>query len=213
MDHPLRPALSQSHVQGLQDQLGAQMRGHRPAHHPTAPGVHHHGQVQEARPGRDVGDVGHPEPIATLGREVPVHQVRGRTALRIPLRGGDLATPTGSPQPRLTHQASHPLAAHQLAASVQFGVDPRSPIRAPRTCVDSSDSCQKLHIGPRMRRARTTRPCVVSTGGDAQQLTHPAHPVLGLVGAHESEDLDGIDPVSRANQAAAFARISRSSRS
>src|SRR5829696_3771243 len=100
------------------------MSGHRPAHHPTTPGIHHHGQVQKPCPGWNVGDVSHPETVATVGHEVSLHQIRGRTALLIPNRGGDRATTTRPPQPRLAHQPSHPLAAHQHTASTQLCVDP-----------------------------------------------------------------------------------------
>src|SRR5215218_11227835 len=40
-----RLALADGHVQGAQDQFGAQMLGHRPAHDPPGEAVQHHGQV------------------------------------------------------------------------------------------------------------------------------------------------------------------------
>jgi hypothetical protein len=112
VDHPFGPTLLQGHVQSLQNQLGAQMGRHRPADDPAAPGIHHHRQVQESCPGRDVGDVGHPEPIPARGGEVPLHQIRGGTHLLVPHRGGGPPTTAGPLQTRLTHQASHSFAAH-----------------------------------------------------------------------------------------------------
>jgi len=62
MDHPGGPALRQRHVQGFEHQLGARMSLHRPAHDPAAEGVQHYREILEASPGRDIGDVSHPQP-------------------------------------------------------------------------------------------------------------------------------------------------------
>ena len=51
------------------------MRAHGPADHAPAPGIEHDGQEQEPRPGRDVGDVGDPELIGTLGNEVALDEI------------------------------------------------------------------------------------------------------------------------------------------
>jgi hypothetical protein len=55
MDNRHRAALVQGHVQGIEDELGAQVCGHGPAHHAAAEGVDQHQQEQETRPGRDIG--------------------------------------------------------------------------------------------------------------------------------------------------------------
>ena len=55
MDDPLGAALPDCHVQRLEHQLGAKMVGHRPPHHLAAEHIEHDGQVQEPRPGPDVG--------------------------------------------------------------------------------------------------------------------------------------------------------------
>ena len=54
MDHVSRPALSEGHIQRIQNQLGSQVVGHRPADHPAAPDIHDDRQIEEARRGRDV---------------------------------------------------------------------------------------------------------------------------------------------------------------
>ena len=60
MDHLSRPTLAEGHVQGIQNQLGSQMVRHRPTDDPAAPDIHDDCQVEEARRGRDVGDVRDP---------------------------------------------------------------------------------------------------------------------------------------------------------
>jgi hypothetical protein len=54
-------ALGDGHVEGVQDELGAQMVGHRPADDPPREGVQDHRQVQPALTGALLGDVGHPQ--------------------------------------------------------------------------------------------------------------------------------------------------------
>ena len=66
-----------------EDELGAQVRRHRPADDAPAPHIEHDRQVEEARPGRDVGDVGDPEPIRAGGREVPLHQIGRRPRVAV----------------------------------------------------------------------------------------------------------------------------------
>lgn len=60
----LRQAIGKRHTRRRAEGLGAQVLAHRPADDPAAPDVQHHRQEEEARPGRHVGDVRHPEFIA-----------------------------------------------------------------------------------------------------------------------------------------------------
>ena len=92
MDDRRGGALRDRHVQGRQNQLRSQVRLHRPAH--DAPRIHieHHGQIQKARPGRNVGDVGNPQPIGTLAVEPPLYEVYSARSLQIWLRGDDVGS-------------------------------------------------------------------------------------------------------------------------
>src|SRR4029079_16593496 len=56
MDDLAGSALCIGHFQRLQHQLTAQMILHRPPDHTTTEGIDHHSQMQEAGPGRNVGD-------------------------------------------------------------------------------------------------------------------------------------------------------------
>ena len=75
VDHVRRAALGERHVERVEDEVGAQVRRHRPADDATAPRVEDDGQVQEAGPGRDVRDVGDPELIGTGGDELALDQI------------------------------------------------------------------------------------------------------------------------------------------
>ena len=139
VNHLAGPALPDGHVQGVEDQFGPEMRRHRPPDDPPAPGVQDDGQVERARPGRDVGDVGHPEPIGPLSREGALHQVGGGPGGGIAPGRPDMTPPAHPGHVGSAHEARDPLAAHVGALSRELRVDPRRPIGAARAGVDRVD--------------------------------------------------------------------------
>ena len=75
VDDGLGTALLEGHVESVQDQAGAQVVGHGPPDDAPAEGIEHDGQVEEPGPGRDVGNVGDPQPVGCIRGEVPADQV------------------------------------------------------------------------------------------------------------------------------------------
>ena len=75
VDDVLGLARLQRHVQRGDDQIGRLALAERPAHHIAAEHVEHHGQVDKARPGGDVGHVGHPQLVDVAGYKLALHQV------------------------------------------------------------------------------------------------------------------------------------------
>jgi hypothetical protein len=61
VDDAIGTALPDGHVQRIQDEARSKVVGHRPADHTATERVDDDGQEQEAGPGWDVRDVGHPE--------------------------------------------------------------------------------------------------------------------------------------------------------
>jgi hypothetical protein len=70
-----RSTLTDGHIERVEDQLGAQMLGHGPAHHPAGEGVQDYCQVQPTLAGALLGDVGHPEPVRSGWREVALDKI------------------------------------------------------------------------------------------------------------------------------------------
>ena len=91
MDHALRSPLEALHLERLEHELAAQVRRHRPADDAAAKDVEHDGEVEKARPGRDLRDVGDPEPVGFLRRKAPFDEVRRRSGHRIATRRHDEA--------------------------------------------------------------------------------------------------------------------------
>lgn len=70
-----RPPLIVRHLERVEDQGRLQVRRHRPADNAAAEGVEHYGEIEKASPRRHVGDVGHPELVRGICREVALDEV------------------------------------------------------------------------------------------------------------------------------------------
>ena len=173
MDHVSRPTLAEGHVQGVQNQLGSQMVGHRPADDPAAPDIHDDRQIEEARRGRDVGDVGDPQLVRAGGLEVAVHQIGRGSGLFVALRRDRAAAPAaGADQTGRAHQPGNPLAAVPLSGGPQLGMDTRCPIGLPRADVHRLDPGQQRLIRSGMRRGRAMTPGIVAGLRHAEHACH-----------------------------------------
>ena len=77
MDDLAGSALCIGHFQRLQHQLTAQMILHRPTDYATTEGIDHHGQIQEAGPGGNVGvsspEESHPQALAEPDVNLSAH--------------------------------------------------------------------------------------------------------------------------------------------
>ena len=104
--------LRDRHVQRGQDQLGAQVRLHRPADDSTRIHIEHHRQIQKSRPRRNVGDVGHPQSIGAIGVELPIDEINWTRSIRIGLRRDDVPSQRSAAKPCRAHQPGHTLASH-----------------------------------------------------------------------------------------------------
>lgn len=134
MDHGLpgrRPAPPPSHVQSVEDQLGAQVIGDRPSDDAAGEDVQDDRAVDPALSGAVLGDVGDPEPVRAVGGEPPVDQVRRRLCRGIP---DGAAAPATSMDALQTGRAHQPLDAFAAAADTtleaQLSVDARCAIGA-----------------------------------------------------------------------------------
>ena len=135
------------HLEGVNDELGADVIGDGPAHHPATEGVEHDGQVHLALAGRMLGDVHDPETVGLGGIEDPVHQVFGGLGVEIPPGATTTAAPMDPRDVRLAHQALHPLAgAAELLAEPQLGMDPWGAIGAAAHRPDVDDRVGEIGV-------------------------------------------------------------------
>src|ERR1700737_5167377 len=113
--------------------------GAPPATEGAAEGVDDEGHVDEPKPGADVGEVGHPDPIRCWCSEVPVDQV-GRPLVE----GGGYRSPlplaSNHPlQIQIAHQPGHAVAADTNALPVQLPPDLLDPVNAEVLLVQALD--------------------------------------------------------------------------
>jgi hypothetical protein len=129
VDHAFWSSHRERHVQGVKHQPSSEGRGHRPADDPTAARIQHDRKVEKACPGRDVGDVGHPQQIGPLRCEVAVDQVRRLTTAALHCGGDELASAhTGKTCRR--HQPGDALAADANAFGSKIDMNARRPVDA-----------------------------------------------------------------------------------
>jgi hypothetical protein len=141
------PTSPDRHLERVQDQLGAEMAGHRPADHGPAEGVHHDRQVEEAGPGRDVADVGHPESVRALGLEVALDEIRSGGCFRRPTSGPLPPPPMATLQSELPHQPRHSLlGTAQAIGEAKFGADSGRPIGTAREAVNVPDQAAQALV-------------------------------------------------------------------
>ena len=140
MDHLARLTLAEGHVEGVQNQLGSQMVGHRPADDPAAPDIHDDRQIEKSRGGREVSDVGDPQLVWAGGLKVAVDQIGRGPGLLVALCRDRAAPPAaGADQSSHAHQPGNPLAAVSLAGGSQFGMNTRCSIGLSRADVHRLD--------------------------------------------------------------------------
>jgi hypothetical protein len=159
MDDVGRPALGERHVQRIEDELGPEVRGHRPADDTTPPRIED-GEIQEAGPGRDVGDVGHPEVVRARGGEVAVYEIGRGPCVPIPRRRGGALAAAHTRQAHGAHQPCDPLAADVHTEVRQLSMDAAFAVGPARAVVDRAELCTEGRIGGRACRGGTHGPRV-----------------------------------------------------
>lgn len=103
------PAPPEGHLDGVDDELGTDVVGHRPAHNSAAEGVEDHGQVDLAVPGGVFGDVHHPQAVRFGGIELAADEIVGGLAAIAACAAA--SSPTVDPRDAgLAHQPLDPLA-------------------------------------------------------------------------------------------------------
>jgi hypothetical protein len=123
--------LRERHVECREHQLGLQVRVHHPTDNASRPDVEHDRQVQESSPGRDVRDVGDPQPIRARRHELPLDPIDRALGRRIHLRGSHKACRIHATQPGRAHQPRHAFTSDVQSVLVgELGVDRRCAIRA-----------------------------------------------------------------------------------
>ena len=137
----------QPHVEGIQGKVGAQRRGHLPAHDHPAEDVEDERDVGPAGVGADVGQVRDPQLVRPGRGELPLHQVFGPLGLcAITDRGPAGLLPWDPAQPLLPHEAFYGAAGDLHAFAVELGMDLPRAVDAQVRLVGGLDVVDQLGI-------------------------------------------------------------------
>src|ERR671924_103139 len=140
------------HFERVEDQVGAQMRCELPADDRPAVAVEDEGEVDEAAPGPQVGDVGHPLLVRPARREVALQEVAG--PLERCLVDDRCAPPLAAAdafEAFLAHQPGDMVAAHLDAAAAQLLPGLAHPVHGAVALTGGVELLHELAVGERTR--------------------------------------------------------------
>ena len=180
-------------LERVQDQRGPHRPGGAPAQDPPGVGVDDERDVDHARPGRDVGEVGDPEPVRGGRAELPPHQVSGPGRGRGGHRGADPLPAARPGQAQLAHQPLHRAPGHRRALAVELQPDLPRPVDAVVLRVHPADLGLQLLIAHGPGRGHPAGGVVVGGRGDraavlGQHAADRLDPEPGLVLADEPHE-------------------------
>src|SRR5215213_804847 len=201
-------------LQGIQHEAGVSAPRDPPAYDPTSIGIDHEGHVDEAGPGRDVGEVRDPEHVWARRLELPVDAIeRARRGL-VADRGPHRLAPHGPLQAHGPHQPRHRAARHpdplpaELSPDLADAIDPEVLLIHPpdldhQRCIPPGSRRQPLRIGAPGGMG------VIRRWGDRQHAADRLDPVDGAMRVDEGDHgLDRRSSSAWAKYADAFLRIS-----
>src|SRR6266536_3090562 len=204
-----RLASADRHLERVDDELGLHVGAHRPADDLAAEAVDHRGEVERALPGRDVLDVGGPQPVRPRRVEVALDEIVGDPYAGDAEGGAELAPLHVSRHPGGSHQSLDPLAAQPDPLIAEVEVDPPSAVAVTAARVHPADPLGQRRVGERPRRRWPLLPGVEARARDTEHAAHQRDRVVGLLRRDEPEAAHRVS-LSRAKKTAAFFKISRS---
>ena len=178
-----RPALVQGLLERVEHEAGVRAPRNSPADDAPGIGIDHEGHVDEARPGRDVGEGGDPEHVRARRLELPVDAIEWARRGLVADRGPHRLAPHGPLQAHGPHQARHRAAGDP---------DPL-PAELPPDLPDAIDAEVRLKDPPDLDHQRR-----VASGSGRQPAGISAPSGVGVIGRrgdrqHAADRLDPVD--------------------
>src|SRR3990172_5799420 len=201
------------HLEGIEGELGAERARHPPADDPAGKDVDDEGGVAEAGPGRDVRQIGHPEPVRSGRAEAPVHEIgRTRREVRRDRRPPGLA-PDRPGEAEAAHQPGDLVPADRGALAAERTPELARAIDGVVPAVDAADVELERRVPAVTSRGWPGAGGVVARWGDLQGLADRLDPegdaLLVDEGGHFADRRSNSAP----KKAAAALRISLARRS
>ena len=169
------------HVKSVEHDAGLQVGREGPSDDPARPGVENDRKVEKAGQRRQEGDVGHPQLVRPLGREVAADEIAGRMMVcRLSRRDRRASAPADACDPCRSHQPGNPLPASREAIGLQLGVNTRRAIGSMRSSVDRADMTRQTGVGGRPSRSWSSKVTAAGFGRSSSRhcngFTHTTPP-------------------------------------
>ncbi len=214
-----RPPRVQGLLKRVEHEAGVRRPAHPPADDATGIGIDHEGHVDEARPGRHVGEVRDPEQVWTRCLELPVDAIEWARRGLVADRGPHRLAPHSPLQAHGAHQPRHRAARHPDPLPAELSPDLPDAIDAEVRLIHPPDLDHQRCIPPGSRRQplRISPPSgvgVIRRRGDRQHPADRLDPVDGAMLVNEGDHgLDRRSSSAIAKYADALRRISLAWRS
>src|SRR5215218_6016063 len=158
------------HLQSIDDELGPQVCGHRPADHLAAAGIKNEGQIHEALCGTDVSYVRNPYAVRLFRGEVPSDQVWSGLLKRYSVSGPHPPATQTPPKLRPAHEPGDSLPGAADAYGSEFGVYPGCPVSSATVAVDHLDLLQEHRVEAGYLRWRPVLPGIITRARNPKKL-------------------------------------------
>jgi hypothetical protein len=136
-------------LQGIEDEARVRRRADPPADDPAGKGIDHESHVDEAPPGRDIGEVADPEHVGGSHAELPVHLVqRARDFLVCDCRPVRPA-PDDALKAHVLHEPRYRAAGHVEALALELTPDLADAVDAPVLLEHPQDLRPQRFVAPR----------------------------------------------------------------
>src|SRR4029077_4556896 len=214
-----RPPAMQSLFESIEHKAGVCRSRNPPADNAPGEGIDDKGDIDEAHPGRDIGEVRDPQRVWPRGLELPVDVVERARCRLVADRGFDRLATDSTLQTHGSHQASDSAAGHVLAFALQLTTNLPHAIDLEVLIDHPCDLRHQVGIALRPRRQpRRISPSggigVIGRWGDRQHLADRLDPIRPAVIVDERDHGLGRRSSSAwAKYADALRRISLACRS
>src|SRR3954469_18946526 len=208
-----RPALVQGLLERVEHEAGVSAPRNSPADDAPGVSIDHEGHVDEARPGRDVGEVGDPEHVRARRLELPVDAIEWARRGLVADRGPHRLAPHGPLQAHGPHQARHRAAGDPDSLPAELAPDLPDPVDAEvlREDAPDLDGQGRVASGSGRPLAGISGPSgvgVIGRWGDRQHAADRLDPVDGAMLVDEGDHgLDRRSSSAIAKYADALRRI------
>src|SRR3954452_13803018 len=191
-----RPPRVQGLLERVEHEAGVRRPAHPPADDATGIGIDHEGHVDEARPGRHVGEVRDPEHVRARRLELPVDAIEWARRGLVADRGPHRLAPHGPLQAHGPHQPRHRAARHPDPLPAELSPDLPDAIDAEVRLIHAPDLDHQCCIPPgsRGQPLRISPPGgmgVIRRRGDRQHPADRLDPVDGAMLVDEGDH--GLD--------------------